>query len=499
MGGNIFQLKSPEYPDFGEEERKWEALRIAQQQRKLQAAQSLMQMAKFHREEQDWKREDAYRNALSNIGTGLVDPQSGLLHPKAADTLMKIDPSRTFSLSEALSKSATEKAKAAAAKEATDLGHRKLAFYDLSSSLNIPDDQKRLEYAMNMLDRLEKVGAINQDELESMASKGVTPEFIDRVGTRILGPEEYGKIQQTALNLQKTRREEDAAKITQPAEIQEKLLKADEATRKKAAITLYQSTNQEEWDKALKSLPVEIQPLFPKEFTPTNKLKALALGQTPAEIAAQVQREMPNNAKELMIWMNQPERTAEEKAIGAKSLEQMQAYDVAVAEASAGAKPMSAEASKVHAIATTMVPELQQLKAAIKAGGRRALFGIISKTDPHLSRLADNVADKVGRIRSGGAVNPSEEARFMGQLARLADLWSGSTGPAEEAIDGLIEEAQRVSGGMEPGGNRPSTAPTSTPTQPARKVPLQEVMPGGVPQVGQIVNGKRVTKVTKVQ
>jgi hypothetical protein len=139
----------------------------------------------------------------------------------------------------------------------------------------------------------------------------------------------------------------------------------------------------------------------------------------------------------------------------------VEAQRVRMGQASATAaadKPLSADAAKVKAIAETMVPEARQLQAAIRAGGRSAILGILTGTDVKLSRLADQVADKVGRMRSGGAVNKPEEQRFMGQIARYADLAAGTTA-AEEAIEAYINEANQVVGGMTRGGGRPPAAP----------------------------------------
>lgn len=129
-----------------------------------------------------------------------------------------------------------------------------------------------------------------------------------------------------------------------------------------------------------------------------------------------------------------------------------------LASAAAGNKPMSAEGAKVAAIASSLVPEARMLQQAIRQGGRAAIASIIAGTDPQLGRLADNVADKVGRLRSGGAVNKNEEERFMGQISRWSDLVTG-TKAAEDAIDRLVEEAESVEGYMRPGQQKGSQSP----------------------------------------
>lgn len=118
-------------------------------------------------------------------------------------------------------------------------------------------------------------------------------------------------------------------------------------------------------------------------------------------------------------------------------------------------KPQSAEASKVTSIAETLIPELDQLKKAIADGGKPAILAILTGSDPELRKLATNAADKVGRLRSGGAVNPSEEARFMGAIAAMMDLapWVAGTMPSQNAIDRYTTEAQVVLRGIKPDAN----------------------------------------------
>lgn len=148
-------------------------------------------------------------------------------------------------------------------------------------------------------------------------------------------------------------------------------------------------------------------------------------------------------------------------------------------EKAAIGKGMSQESAKVYAIAETMVPELEKLRDAIQQNPRMAIGGIITGTNPHLVRLAENAADKVGRLRSGGAVNPKEETRFMGQIARKMDLASGDPGPAIEAINGLIEEAKTVKARMTPGA---AGAPSGAPAGPS-------ATKGAGPKVGTVEEG----------
>lgn len=146
-------------------------------------------------------------------------------------------------------------------------------------------------------------------------------------------------------------------------------------------------------------------------------------------------------------------------------------------------KALSGEAAKVKSIAETMIPEAQLLQQKIKAGGRVAILGILTKTDTELSRLAEDVGDKIGRIRSGGAINKDEQSRFMGQIARWGDLWSGS-GDAVSGLDRYIEEARNIATSMDPKHKGPPPAQTpaavAAPTAPQKPA---------TPPIGTVVRG----------
>ena len=141
------------------------------------------------------------------------------------------------------------------------------------------------------------------------------------------------------------------------------------------------------------------------------------------------------------------------------SFQQYQNEDVnrkATVAAAGAPKPLAGDTSKVFAIAQTIVPEINKLKDRFRSDFKGALSGYASGTDRELVKLIDNVADKVGRLRSGGAVNVDEEARFKRQIASLPDLFFADSGDAIAALDGLLLEANLVSQGIDPSGVRNS-------------------------------------------
>lgn len=116
----------------------------------------------------------------------------------------------------------------------------------------------------------------------------------------------------------------------------------------------------------------------------------------------------------------------------------------------------SGEAAKLRGIVNTLPSEIEQLRSILTGAGRVKMAEILSGADAATGRLIDQVADKVGRLRSGGAINKDEENRFKAQLLRKADLITGNTASALNALNGLEQEASQVAQGI-----RVPPAPTS--------------------------------------
>ena len=113
-------------------------------------------------------------------------------------------------------------------------------------------------------------------------------------------------------------------------------------------------------------------------------------------------------------------------------------------------KPMSGDQAKVYSIATTIVPEISKLKAALQSNYRGSITGIITGTNRELVKLVEQVADKVGRLRSGGAINVDEAARFKNQIVSKMDLAFGTSQGALNALDGILTEANSVASNIRP-------------------------------------------------
>jgi len=116
------------------------------------------------------------------------------------------------------------------------------------------------------------------------------------------------------------------------------------------------------------------------------------------------------------------------------------------------AKPLSQESAKVLAIASTLQDDIDKMKGEFTRNYAGAIGGMKSGTNTGLIKLADQISDKVGRLRSGGAITTDEEARFKGLIFKLRDVAFSSPEEANGVLDDLFKEAAFVAEGIDPGG-----------------------------------------------
>jgi hypothetical protein len=464
-------LKSPwraQWPDPVEDRKKLLTLRDLMDQRRIREQQYQLQQQAMQEHQRKLADDERYRQALTGgIPADLtLDEAVRRYGPQGFDVYNSIRTSRT---AEDNAKTATltrqQKEAELVRKRMQD---RADVLYSVQGQGQPATDEAVMMDLLKPKDQQLGLGKIGQE----------TPLALTEPQMRSQYSEAYSPTQWQALKKGET----DA----QTAD-----LKQDDERFKAVYPLIAGASDQDAWTAAIKTAPIQYQRLFPPRFNAANKQKALSMWVPPGE-AARLAQQVPNSPDEIITWMNQPERTPDEKAQGAKTLETMSNYHAKIAEAMSGAKPMSAEASKVSAIAESMIPEARLLQEAIRKGGRKALLAIMTKSDPTLSRLADSVADKLGRLRSGGAVNAGEEARFMAQLARWADLLSSNEDMSApiDAIERIIGEANTVSGRMRPGQPPPAGAtqqPSAQQTGPAPTVPLNDVLL----KPGEVVNGYR--------
>lgn len=129
-------------------------------------------------------------------------------------------------------------------------------------------------------------------------------------------------------------------------------------------------------------------------------------------------------------------------------------------------KPLSGDAAKIVAIAGTLPTDIQKIKDKINnVGYENFLRGYILGTDRETVKLINSAADKVGRLRSGGAINKDEEKRFTGQFASRGDYAFGNSETAIAALDAIMNEANIIGGSVDPTGVYRAQTTTTPPNK----------------------------------
>jgi hypothetical protein len=130
----------------------------------------------------------------------------------------------------------------------------------------------------------------------------------------------------------------------------------------------------------------------------------------------------------------------------------------APAKPTAGAKPpappkgLSGDAAKTLSIASTLQDDIKSMSDAFTKDFAGSTTGLKTGTNRYLIKIADQISDKVGRLRSGGAVNADEEARFQRLISSLRDAAFSNAEEANLILNDLSKEAAFVAEGMDPGG-----------------------------------------------
>ncbi len=152
-----------------------------------------------------------------------------------------------------------------------------------------------------------------------------------------------------------------------------------------------------------------------------------------------------------------------------KSIAEIEAEAAARAKGAlegAGDKPMSGDAAKLSGYVSTLVTQGGLLKKMITDKGIRWVTMEYKKGNPAVVNVIEDAADAKGRLRSGGAVNDQEAARFKQPFTGLGNVVYGDNDAAVAAIDQILAEAAKVQGGMgkgsAPGGGDVAVGSTKT-------------------------------------
>jgi len=187
---------------------------------------------------------------------------------------------------------------------------------------------------------------------------------------------------------------------------------------------------------------------------PNDVIQAKIQQDTLNENIAENQRNFPLRERQVAASESQANTARGNLTVHQAQLEIAQAKEMRDAIVAKAPKTLSGDAAKTYAIASTMQPELQALRQAYVEQGVAASRGISKGTNRVLIDLVDSISDKIGRLRSGGAIGEVEAERFLSQIHH----WTNSlpfSGPQDsiKGIDRLMRESQLVIQGIDPTGS----------------------------------------------
>jgi hypothetical protein len=115
-------------------------------------------------------------------------------------------------------------------------------------------------------------------------------------------------------------------------------------------------------------------------------------------------------------------------------------YAVNQMDPNAGEEEMSASDAKTWAIINTGLNDIRRLKTYAEQKGKLAGLAI-DWWDAAEGNVRDNIADKIGRIRSGGAIQVAEMRNFTKQIAlNVQMMLMGSPAEVQQALESLEAE-----------------------------------------------------------
>lgn len=151
-------------------------------------------------------------------------------------------------------------------------------------------------------------------------------------------------------------------------------------------------------------------------------------------------------------------------------------------------KPLSGDAAKLVSIAYTLPQDVEGLKAAFIKDFKGSIAGLSSGTSPNLEKLKSQIADKLGRLRSGGAVNSDEMETFDALISKVKDLAFTDVNDAVSTLDDIAYEAKIIMEGVDPDESfRKRLKGKGLEYKPSSRVPES----GSGPKVGSVEDGYR--------
>lgn len=301
---------------------------------------------------------------------------------------------------------------------------------------------------------------------ETIATRGKSPGNIALGQEQIFRDVEQGDLRKKQIEAQIAAQEEEAAanafkRQLEPYQVQDAIRKQKTAQEQEASIAAfrkalggdtslgesdrsYYSAYPEKYGERLKPASNIYLPGEGGYVSVPNKGKGTAAPVTDDK-GNPIKPRQPNPPKSLVDI----EREATARAKGAT--------------AGQGEKPLSGDAAKLKGIVTSALTRAAELRAKVKQYGAR---GVVERfttgSDPDLVNIIQDMGDLKGRLRSGGAVNPDENTRFISPFSAKSKFVFADDAAMLRAIDRMEQEARTVSDGMSRPGDAPAAAPAST-------------------------------------
>jgi len=125
-------------------------------------------------------------------------------------------------------------------------------------------------------------------------------------------------------------------------------------------------------------------------------------------------------------------------------------------------KPLSSDASKLYGYTSTGLRMADQVEKLVDEMGARKFTALYKVGDPAVTSIVSDLADTVGRIRSGGAVNSEEAKRFEDRFVSNMNIILWDTASIKNMLASTRQEFQDTQSAMwVTAGSQPT--PTSTP------------------------------------
>jgi hypothetical protein len=198
----------------------------------------------------------------------------------------------------------------------------------LHAVANEPD----LEKAAQMYAHLQRtmrltIGNFMTPDLDALISAPMPDE---QAMLRLYGAEFGPEKLQELLNKKATAKREERADVRAEEKHAQEITKGALDIRadqlKQGIPKMLAATNQDDWDRARASLPIDLQPDIPAIFSPAAKERVRNLDISAYQQAQLAQQALPSNPDQWIAWKNQPGRTRDEIAMADQIIAAMTKY-----------------------------------------------------------------------------------------------------------------------------------------------------------------------------